>query len=153
MDALLTDETRALALEFARGAMDHQWMRGLDSDDDEPPLHPVDAERFLDRYVPSPDELPPRCFTKAHPYGNHSDAPEHIWLDSHLRQVPAPEGQHLAGDVLTFSAAADSASSFASDSNSSPPSQERAAQSDHSPCSSPLRGKGLLVASTHSDHS
>lgn len=118
-DALLKPETRAFVLEFARAAMRYQWTRSLDSFDEAPPLLAVDVARFLDRYIPSPDELPPLCFTKADPYGRHADAPEHIWLDSDLRPVPA-SGQ----DTLSAKACSPAlcTAGSASTSSSSPPS-------------------------------
>lgn len=79
-----------MVIQFCRRAMMYQWTRGSDSCDSAPQREEIDEARFLDPFLPKPEELPPRRLIKADPYGEYPDAPEHIWLDSAMRLVDPP---------------------------------------------------------------
>lgn len=82
--------TLPAVLGFVDGALGRTWQYCLDTLDDPPPCPPVDAARFLAPFIPRPEDIPPRRFVKADPDGRYPDAPDYVWLDAHLREVPSP---------------------------------------------------------------
>lgn len=80
-----------VARAFAVPAMQRLWKYGSDSMGPAPLKTPIDTDRFIKRYLPAPESVPPRRFTLADPYGEHPDAPRYVWLDSNFREVPEPQ--------------------------------------------------------------
>lgn len=122
-----------VASEFATAAIKRLWEYGSDSFGPRPEKTDID-ERFL-RYLPASVSVPPRQFTLADPYGLHPDAPLHVWLDSHLREVAPPQDEKGAvsakADLVTSASsqslslgseyATSSGSSDSDESDASPP--------------------------------
>lgn len=76
---------------MVRSVLPYAWMPGCDTLGAPPRLTPVDSGRFLDRYIPKPEELPPREFIKIDPDNEYPDAGSK-WFDSFNREVPPPDG-------------------------------------------------------------
>lgn len=73
--------------------MPYAWKDGSDSlYGGPPPLEPVDSERFLVRYIPKLEDLPPRKCIKYDPDHQYPDMPKFKWFDSLNQEVPQPDG-------------------------------------------------------------